>query len=890
MRWHARLQAIFRSLFRRSQVESDLDAELRDHFAQEIESGIRKGLSPEEARFAARRLFGPVSQYKEECRDARGIGFIETLVRDVRYAFRRLRSSRGFTAAAIVTLALGIGANTTIFSLVNAIVFRPFGVQNQNELVLFNRHTPTREDPMFSYPDYKDYRDRNTVFSGLAVYHVAPFNISRSGAQNTRLWGEAVTGNYFDMLGVQPIRGRLLHAADDVKRGGHPVAVITYGCWQGQFGADPDVVGKHVKIDGLDYSIVGVTPQAFIGTEPMFTPEVFVPLAMSEQIGLWKWMDDRSNRSAGAAWVIGRLKPGISVKSAEAAINNITAELAREYPKDDAGFSIVLSPPGMGGTYGRGGVIGGSTVLMVVGGLVLLIACVNLAGLLLARAADRRKEIAVRLALGATRRQLLRQLLTESLLLSIAGGAAGVLLAYWLTTLVNLWRPPLDIPILPRAELDIHVLLFAAAVSLISAFLFGLAPALQSTRAGLAGAIKSDAPLARLQRLNLRDILVTVQVALSVVLLIGSILVVRSLQHALSLNLGFQPEHAAVLSFDLAGQGYDEQRGREFHRRLLDKVRGMQGIQAAGIVSGLPLTPTSGWNDAIYLEGMPEPRPGDVPTAYIYTVTPGYLQAMHTRVIAGRDLDEHDKQDAPLVALVNAEFVRRLLPGVDPIGKRFRHSAAGKWIQIAGVVEEGKYYALSESPQLAIFEPIEQRWSQDQTLIARSAMPETETIRMMRRAVLELDPSLTVFEDETLISALGIALLPARMAAVVLASLGALALALAATGVYGIMAYAVSRRTREIGIRMALGAAPLQVARTVLARTAIMLAVGVAIGLALAFAGGRFFSLILYGVSAHDPATYLCAIAFMAAVAFIACWLPARRAIHVDPVTALRTE
>jgi predicted permease len=543
----------------------------------------------------------------------------------------------------------------------------------------------------------------------------------------------------------------------------------------------------------------------------------------------------------------------------------------------------------MGGTYGRGGVIGSSAVLMVVAGLVLLIACVNLAGLLLARAADRRKEIAIRLALGASQGQLVRQLLTESLLLSIAGGAAGVLLASWLTALVNVWRPPLDIPIFPRVAMDTRVFLFTAAVSLLSAFLFGLMPALQSTRMGLAAAIKNDAPSDKLRRLNPRDVLVTVQVALSVVLLIGSILVVRSLQHAFSLNLGFQPAHAAVLSLDLAGQGYDEQRGREFQRRLLDKVRAMPGIQVAGMSSGLPLALNTS-KDAIYLEGRPEPRPGDVPSASLFTITPGYLQAMHTRLVAGRNVDQRDKQDATLVALVNETFVRQLLVGEDPIGKRFRHSTAGKWIQIAGVVEDGKYWSLSESPQAAIFEPIEQHWHQDQTLIARSSMADSETVRLMRRAVLELDSSLTVFNDRSLTSAVGVALFPAKFVAVVLGSFGALAVVLAATGVYGIMAYAVSRRTREIGIRMALGAAPSQVARVVLTRTAKLLAVGIAIGFAMAFAAGKFFAQILYGVSAHDPLTYFCAIALMAAVTFIACWVPARRAIHIDPLTALRAD
>jgi predicted permease len=890
MRFRSRLEVAFRSLFKRNQVEADLDAELHDHFAQEVETGLRAGLSPDEAQFAAQRLFGSVSLYKEECRDARGIGFIETAGRDLRYAFRRLRSSRGFTAAAILTLALGIGANVTIFSLVNTIVFRPFGVRNQNELVFLNYHTSKMELPGLSYPDYKDYRDRNTVLSGLAAFGYEAMNISHSGAQNSRLWGYSVSGNYFDMLGVQPAMGRLLHPTDDVKRGGHPVAVLAYGCWQGYFGGDPHVVGSRVKIDGLDYTIVGVSPQAFIGTETLFTPLIFVPLAMSEQLEQKKWMDDRTNISPSGAWAIGRLKPGVSSKRAEAAINNIAADLAREYPKIDGGASIVISPPGMAGTFMRKGLIGFSAVIMVVAGLVLLIACVNLAGLLLARAADRRKEIAVRLALGASQGQLLRQLLTESLLLSIAGGAAGLLLAYWLTALLNAWRPPLDVPILPRVEIDLHVLLFATAVSLFSAFLFGLAPALQSARAGLNGAIKNEAPSEKLRQLNLRDILVTVQVALSVVLLIGSILVVRSLQHAISLNLGFEPEHASVLSLDLTGQGYDEARGREFQRLLLDKVRALPEIQAAGMSAAPPLTITSATSDSVYLEGKPEPRAGDVPMARLFTITPGYLEAMHTRLDAGRSVDGRDKKESTPVSLVNETFVRRFLPGVNPIGKRFRHSTTGKWIQIAGVVEDGKYYSLGESPQPAVFEPIEQRWSQAQTLIVRSPMPETEALRLMRRAALELDSTLTIFDDEPMTTAVGVALFPAKMAAVVLASFGVLAVVLAATGVYGIMAYAVSRRTREIGIRMALGAVPSQVARAVLTRTAIMLGVGVAIGLVLAFAGGTLFSVILYGISPHDPTTYLCAIALMSVIALVACWLPARRAIRVDPLTALRTE
>lgn len=811
---------------------------------------------------------------------------MDRFFQDLIVSFRRLRSSPGFTAAAIVTLALGIGANTTIFSLVNAVVFRPFGVERQNELVFFNMKTAKAEYPAVSYPDYKDYRDRNNVLTGLAMYRIAPMNLSRGAGENSRAWGYLVSGNYFNLLGVNAIRGRVLRPEDDVNRGGHPVAVISYPCWQKRFASDPNIAGKKVKLNGLDFTILGVAPPDFTGTELIYTPEIWVPIAMVKEIEGGSWIDERRNANG---FVIGRLKPGISSKSAEAAINSIAAQLGKEHPDADAGISIVLSPPGMAGTMLRGGITAFSAVLMVVAGMVLLIACVNLASLLLARAADRRKDTAIRLALGASRSQLIRQLLTESLVLSVLGGMAGIALAYWLTELVNVWTPPIDVPVIPHVVMDMRVLIFAGAVSLLTGLFFGLAPAIQSTRASLAGAIKNDAPAEKLRRFTLRDILVTTQVALSVVLLIGSVLVVRSLQHALSLHLGFEPRHAAALSYDLGLQGYDEERGRDFERRLLEKVRSMPGIKAAGLIDGLPLTLNIS-NSAIYLEGKPEPRPGDVPLANMYEITPGYLRAMGTRLIAGRDLDDRDNKDAPRVVLVNEAFARQLLPGEDPIGKRFRHAKTGKWIQIVGVVEDGKYRTLGETPSPTVFRDLDQNWQGGQTLVARAPLDEAETVRALRRAVLELDPSLTIYDAGSMTSELALALFPAKLVAVVLGSFGFLAVVLAATGVYGIVAYAVSRRTREIGIRMALGADPIQVLRVVLMRTGVLLAIGSAAGFALAFATGRFFGQILYGVSAHDPLTYLSALGLMALVALAACCAPALRAIKIDPLTALRTE
>jgi len=557
-------------------------------------------------------------------------------------------------------------------------------------------------------------------------------------------------------------------------------------------------------------------------------------------------------------------------------------------------MQIVLSPPGLFGTFLRGTIHGFSAVLMCVAGMVLLIACVNLASLLLARAADRRRDTAIRLALGAPRGRLVRQLLTESFVLSLAGGAAGLLLAAWLTGLLAAWSPPIDVPVIPAVGLDWRVMIFAVLVSLATGVLFGLAPALQSARAELAPALKNEAVAERLRRFHVRDALVAAQIALSVVLLVGSVLVVRSLQHALNLNLGFEPRHAASVSFDLSLQGYDNARQNEFERRILERVRAMPGIESAGTTTGLPLS--LNWsNNTVFAEGKPVPRAADATLAAMYNISPGYLRAAQTRLVAGRDLNDGDKPGGRAVALVNREFARELFAGENPVGKRFSYNAAKpEWVEIVGVVEDGKYRSLGERPTPAVFQPIAQNGAGPITVVARSSssipMPEDQMVSLLRRAVAELDPAMPVYEAGSLTDQLGLVLFPARIAASVLGAFGLLAIVLAATGVYGIMAYAVARRTREIGIRMALGANAGQVLRVVLAHTAILVAVGTVAGVGLALAAGRLFSQIIYGVSATDPVTYALAIALMALVAVTASWFPVRRAISVDPVTALRTE
>jgi predicted permease len=599
-----------------------------------------------------------------------------------------------------------------------------------------------------------------------------------------------------------------------------------------------------------------------------------------------KWIDERDSFNS---FVVGRMKPGVTMPQAQAALNTILADLAREYPKINAGMRIVLSPPGLFGSFLRDYIRIFAAVLMGLAGLVLLIACVNLASLLLARATDRRRDTAIRLALGAARGDLIRQLLTESIVLSILGGAAGVLLAVWLTQVFAAWRPPMDIPVIPQLGLDWHVLAFAAAASLGTGVLFGLAPAIQSVRVDLAPALKNEAVAQRLRRFPLRDLLVTAQIAMSVVLLVGSLLVVRSLQNALSVKLGFEPRGAATVAFDLALEGYNETRAKDFQRRLMERVRSLPGIEAAGVTDSVPLS--LNWNNStIFIEGRPEIKAGDAPLAPMFVIDSGYLKAMRTPLVAGRNFDDHDRAGAPKVAIVNEAFATQLLPGENPLGKRFRigRQDEGPWYQIVGIVENGKYRSLGESAKPAVFRSLDQKWSSYTEVIARSSLPEERVAAMLRSAVLDLDPNITLYDNGSLTSELGLVLLPARLAAGVLGSFGLLAIVLAATGVYGIMAYAVARRTREIGIRMALGARQATVLRVVLSHTAVLVAVGTGVGIGLSLAAGRIFSQILYGISATDPFTYLISIVLMAAIAAIACLVPARRAMSVDPVTALR--
>jgi len=812
---------------------------------------------------------------------------MDRLHQDLVIALRRLRSTPGFTLAAILTLALGVGANTTIFSGVNALLFRPMQVDRQEELVTLDFVGNNEGIPLQSYPNYRDLRDRNDVLAGLVAYRPYLIGFSRTGETSSRVLVFEVSGNYFDVLGVKAARGRLIGAADDVTKNGHPVVVVSHSFWQQRLGSDPNAVGSTAKLNGLTYTIIGVAPAGFFGTELMLNPDVFVPIAMQARMEPGDdWMEERRSRNI---FVLGRLKSGIAMARAEAGLDSVLAQLAREFPEANEGWHISLSRPGLFGALVRGPMVGFSAVLMSVAGMVLLAACVNIASQLLARAADRRKETAVRMALGAGRTDLIRQLLTESSILSIVGGVVGLLITVWLAQLYAAWRASTQLPI-QDLRIDGNVMLFAAIASVVTGILSGIGPALRSTRSGVAASLKEESIIESLKGWHLRDALVIAQVGLSAVLLVGSVLVVRSLQNALNVKLGFEPRHAVVASFDMGFQGYDRATAKQFDERLIERVRSLPGIESAGLINGLPLTLAIS-NCYIYVEGKPALRDADTRMAARYWTSPGYLRAAQTRLIAGRDFDTSDETDRSRSVLVNQTFAQELFPGENPLGKRFRYCDRNSDPrEIVGVVEDGKYRSLGESPLIAVFSPLAQYPGLQRNIIARSSLPESDVVGMVRRAVQELDPSMALFDAGSVTDILAYALLPARVTATALAAFGLLAVVLTATGVYGVMAYAVSRRVREIGIRMALGASPANVLRLVLGRAIMLITVGTVGGLLLALAAGRLFNPILYQVSATDPLTYILSIALLVTIAAIACIVPARRAIRVDPVNAIRAE
>ncbi|HEV3458711.1 MAG TPA: ABC transporter permease [Thermoanaerobaculia bacterium] len=884
---------------RRGKWESELDEELRGHLELRAADLVRGGLTPAAAARQARLELGASEAWKEQCRAAHGLRWLDQLRQDLRFAGRMLRRGPGFTAVAVLSLALGVGANTVAFSVVNSLLLKPLAIASPASVfTVEDRRFPTQ-----SFPNYRDLRDRNTIFAGLAAYRQAPMGVETADGAR-RVWGYLATGNYFDLLGIRPLRGRFFHAEDDRLPGASPFAVLSYACWHNRFAADPRIVGKTVRINSLSYSVLGVAPPEFHGTELFYWPEIWVPMMMQPQIEGHSWLDQRATFNC---LLIGRLAPGVTPVRAAANLRALGADLVHETPTWNEGIGLRLAQPGLVGNALRDPMRAFTGGVMALAGLALLAACANLASLLAARATDRHRELAIRLSIGAGRGRIVRQLLAESALLALLGGAAACGLAAVLLRLLSQWRAPLDFPVRFEVDPDARVFAFAFAASLVSGLLFSIGPARQTLSADLNQALKGGSAGGSAHRRArrgrgfrrtgragpagwwpVRDLLLAAQVALCCLLVTACLVALRGLARTFSLPLGFEPRGVAVASLDLGLAGYDAARCAAFQRRALEAASRLPGVAAAGYGNSLPLSIDQSSN-MVFRAETTDFRLAQGKTATVYQISPGYLGALGARLLAGRDFTWHDDARSPLVAIVNQAFARQVLGRPNAVGMRFR-AGQGPLIEVAGQVEDGRYVSITEAPRPAFFRPILQQPNETTVLVVRSALPAGEMAQQLRQAIAALDPRLPIYGLGSLRQMLGFALLPARAASIALGAFGLLALMLAATGIYGLASYSVSRRTREIGIRVAVGARPAQVLRFVLGRTALLLVVGSAAGLALGFGATKLLTSIVYLASPHDPLVLAAAALVMVAVGVAAASAPAHRALDVDPVRALRQE
>ncbi len=872
-------------LWRRKQKD-ELDEEIRAHLRAAADERVARGASRAEAEAAARREFGNTGLVAEVTREMWGWASLDRLLQDVRYGLRQLRRSPGFTLTAVLTLALGIGANTAIFSAVSAVLFRSLPVRNPGQVVSFQNTNGNAMFNTFSFPNYRDIRDRSTAFSDVIAYRFAPVALSHDGI-NQRVWCYMVTGNYFTGLGLVPHLGRLLTPEDDLAPGAHPVAVVGYESWKNRFGGRPDIVGREFIINRRSYTIVGVGPKGFTGTETIAAPEIWFPVAMQSE--LEPGINLLEARGAATFSLLARMRAGVSLAQVNADLAAVGHGLAEEFPDDNKDMNLGLANPGfMSGRMFRGVTVGLGAFLMGVAAMVLVLACANLSNMLLARATERQEETAIRLAMGASRVRLVRQLLTESLLLALGGGVLGVLPTLWPLRFTVQLKPPADFPRVLDVQWDYQVLAFALLTTLLTVLVFGLLPALQASKTQLTPGLKAGRGLNG-RRGWVRGGLVAMQVALSLVLLAGAGLLVRALGLAQDLELGFQPRGAIEAGFDLRMQGYDAATGRELKKRMLERVRVMPGVQAAGAADLVPLDlhfPQL----PVFIEGATEERTANAPRALASRVSPGYFAAMGTRILIGRDFNDADDSGSEPVALVNLAFANRFWPGQDAIGKRFSLAdPATPKLKVIGVVQNGKYNGLNGEPQPFVFRSAWQFYTGSTGLMVRSSMDEQALMAAVRRAIQPLDAQMPI-STSPLRDRLGLALLPMRVVASVLGSFALLGLALAAVGIYGVVAYAVSRRTHEVGVRMAMGARKRDVLRLVVAQGMRPVLLGALLGVPATVALGGLLQSFLFGMSAADPVTYGGTALLLGAAALLACVIPAARAARVDPVVALRHE
>lgn len=824
----------------------------------------------------------------------------ETFWQDLRTGSRVLLKSPGFTIVAILSLALGIGANTAIFTIINAVFLHPLPVQEPSRLVeMFTRDNKTvQTNANFqltptSLPNYEDFRDQSTVFTGLAAATFPLPLIWGGQAEPQLLNGELVSANYFDVLGVKALRGRTFFPDEDKKPGANAVLVMSHSLWTRRFGAEPNLVGQTITLNATPYTVIGITPPNFKGTLSLGGPDlVWLPISMRDSVLSGQLKAFENNRRFRWISVIGRLKPGLTLQQAGAAMKTLMAALEKQYPRENQGRTVELSllTDAALGINNRQQFTLAGAVLMGVVGLVLLIACVNLANLLLAQAAKREKEMSIRAALGAGRSRLMRQLLTESILLSFLGGAAGLLVAYWGRGLLWSFRPPFLQQGSIDLSFDVRVLGFTVAASLVTGLLFGIIPALKGSDPDLNATLKTGGRGGTLgwTHSRLRSLLVISEMALALVALVGAGLFLRSMQNAQKINPGFESKNLFQFFFDLGALRYDAGHGQQFIRDAIERAKSVPGVADATVSSGGVFG--GGILGTVFREGE-QSNPNDRGTLVnLDDVAPSFFNTMRIPLLRGRELNDFDREGSTKVSIINEVMAKLMWPGQEALGKRFYVFGTADPFEVVGIAGNTVVLQINQDPQPVAYFPLRQQYSPVGGLVVRTTVNPEEVLGAVRRQVQQLDRNLAFTNANTIGQLLDQGLWAARMGAALLGIFGFLALALASVGIYGVMAYSVSQRTNEIGIRMALGARPEQVLRLVLAQGMQLALVGAAAGVLIALALGRFVSGLLFGVSGKDPLTFGGVALLLSGVAALACYIPARRATRVDPIVALRYE
>jgi len=811
---------------------------------------------------------------------------MQTLWQDLRYGVRLLKKNPGFTVVAVLTLAVAIGANAVVFSALNGLILRPLNVPHAESLYLTQRGRDKALNQ--SYPDYLDLRDRNRSFDGLVAYNISQAGLD-TGKNPSRAWVYEVSSNYFDVLEIQPYLGRVIHASDEHGPNGAPYIVLTYAYWHSHFQDDRDVVGRSVQLNKHPFTIVGVTPPWFRGSVLIFSPDFFVPIVNQEQVEGWSGLSDRGDRWVGS--VMGRLKPGVTPRQAIADLNSIGSYLEKTYPKDDAQMSFTLAREGLPGDVFGGALEAFLTGLMLLAGLILLAACANLGSLFAARAADRSREVALRLALGAGRIRILRQLFTEAVLISLMGGAAGlwgsVVLLHWLSA----WRPFPQYPVSMPVNPDESVYAIAFLLSLASGLLFGAVPVKQVLRTDAYQIIKSGTTGTLGRRLTTRDLLLGMQVAICAVLVTSSIVAVRGLIRSLHSDFGFAPRNAMLVETDLNMAGYRGDAVPAMQKRMIDAMTAIPEVTAAALVSVPPLHPACCNDSNVFTDEATDLRPSNAAAdAIMFSISPEYLRAAGTTLLAGRDFTWHDDKNAPRVAVINRELARRIFGSVTNAMGRYYKLPDGKRIQVVGMVEDGKYSPnLTDPLPPAMFLPILQSPSTETYVVVRSSGNPQHLAAAIRTKLRDLDSGLSSF-IQTWNQAMDGALFASRMAALSLGVLGVMGAMLSVTGIFGMAAYSVSKRLRELGIRMALGAQRREVLQAALGRAFKLLAYGSAAGLLLGILASRVLAFIVYQATPRDPLVLAGTVLAMSLLGLLATWIPAQRALSIDPMILLREE